>query len=784
MFSILLVGIAVTAHLFSGVSASFQAPVGSGQAADQAANGAATPARTCALIGVVTAPDEARLPGVSVTLKNVDTGWTLVVVTASHGGYSGSGLPAGEYEVSAQLAGFETQVAPRVALAPGETREVDLALKLAGVAETVDVVGTLAKASIETAEIRESSARDVGEALSRMNGMSLVRKGAIANDVALHGFQSRNLTVLVDGERIYGACPNGMDPALFHADFAEVDHLEVGKGPFDMKYQGSLGGLVNVVTRAPGKGLHASPSLAVGSWGYVNPSTTVAYGTRAASALGGFSYRTADPYRDGSGALFTQYANYRPDTVGSTSFDVRTGWARVVVTPWSGHTVQAAYTRQQSDHVLYPYLLMDGVTDDADRVTANYSFASHDGAVQAVSVRAYYSAVDHYMTDALRVSAANVPRAYSMATQADTMTTGAHAEVVIRGVTTGVELFRRAWDATTVMAGSKYVPQYGIPFVNIDNIGAFVEYERPIGDRTTLSAGGRVDWSRSAADAAKANTDLYYAYQGTRAVSASDAGPSGKARVVRRVGDRLEISAGVGHTFRVPDPQERYFALKRMGNDWVGNPLLTPTTNTGLQLGATYRYRRLLASFSASEDWLTGYITVHAQKKVNGVAGIMNSSARSYENVGARMTNAEFNLTLPLTDRLFATVNGYYTRGTKNTDPANGITSANVAEIAPPAGAVSLRYDRVVFFAEAQGVFSAGQSHVDTDLQEAPTPGYGLANLRVGGQLKGLRLTLALDNVFDRLYINYNSFQRDPFRTGVRVREPGRNLYASAAYRF
>lgn len=144
----------------------------------------------------------------------------------------------------------------------------------------------------------------------------------------------------------------------------------------------------------------------------------------------------------------------------------------------------------------------------------------------------------------------------------------------------------------------------------------------------------------------------------------------------------------------------------------------------------------------------------------------------------------EFSLTCPFTDRLFATVSGSYTRGTKDTDPAAGITSPNVAEIPPASGTVSLRYDRAVVFAEAQGVFTAPQDRVDTDLQEVPATGYSVLNLRVGGQKQSLRLTIALDNVFNRLYVNYNSFQRDPYRTGVRVREPGRNLYANLSYRF
>jgi iron complex outermembrane receptor protein len=527
-----------------------------------------------------------------------------------------------------------------------------------------------------------------------------------------------------------------------------------------------------------------SPSFSAGSWGYVNPSAVVSWGSSRASVLGGYSYRAADPYRDGSGALFTSYANYRPDAMDSQSFDIDTGWGRAYFSPVAGHSVQAAYTRQQADHVLYPYLLMDGLTDNADRFNVSYAAARDGARVKAISARAYYSAVEHWMTDALRVSSAGAAREYSMATEANTATSGGNVEVVIGGATAGVEAFRREWDATTALAGSKYAPQYSIPFVATDHVGVFTDYEGRLGDSTTLAAGGRFDYSHSAADAAKANTDLYFAYNGTRSVAASDSGASGKIRVTRQFGSSLDIQAGLGHTFRVPDPMERYFALKRMGNDWVGNPALQPTRNTGLQAGATYRHGLALATVSVSHDWVSDFINVHGQRKINTVPGVMNPMARSYMNVDARLLTGEFALTWPFTDHLSSAVRGSYTRGTKDTDPAAGITSPNLAEIPPANGIVSLRYDRAVVFVEAQGVFAADQDRVDTDLKEAPTPGYGVMNLRAGGQLKKLRLTIALDNVFNRLYVQHNSFQRDPYRTGVRVPEPGRNLYASISYRF
>ncbi len=83
-----------------------------------------------------------------------------------------------------------------------------------------------------------------------------------------------------------------------------------------------------------------------------------------------------------------------------------------------------------------------------------------------------------------------------------------------------------------------------------------------------------------------------------------------------------------------------------------------------------------------------------------------------------------------------------------------------------------------------EGIFSAEQTRVDSDLLETPTPSYGVLDVRVGGGRRNLRVTLAIENVLNTLYVDYLSYQRDPFRSGVRVREPGRNVYANLSFRF
>jgi iron complex outermembrane receptor protein len=285
-----------------------------------------------------------------------------------------------------------------------------------------------------------------------------------------------------------------------------------------------------------------------------------------------------------------------------------------------------------------------------------------------------------------------------------------------------------------------------------------------------------------------ANTGLYRAYHGVAATNAVDTYPSGKVRLSYEARPGLTLSGGVGRTVRVPDPQERYFGLRRMGTDWVGNPFLKPTKNTGVEMNVAYRAGRLFVNASAHRDALDDAIGVYQQARRIAVAGVMNTSARSFRNVDATMSGAEIEAVFPLTDRLFLAGDVAVVRGRQHVDKAAGINSPWLSEMPPTRSRLALRYERRGTrwngFAEVEGVYSARQSHVDTDLRESPTAAYGVANARVGGALGRLRLAVGVANLFDTTYGEHLSYQRDPFRSGVRVFEPGRNVYANLSVVF
>ncbi len=318
--------------------------------------------------------------------------------------------------------------------------------------------------------------------------------------------------------------------------------------------------------------------------------------------------------------------------------------------------------------------------------------------------------------------------------------------------------------------------------------GAFVEYTRRLADSLTLDLGGRLDTTRSEADAAKANTALYLAYQGRSQTSASDTYPSGKVRLAYKAAESLTITGGLGHTVRVADPQERFFALRRMGSDWVGNPFLVPTRNTGVEVGASWRTGILFLNAVVHRDALSDTVGVYDQARVNTVPGVTNLSARSYRSVDATLTGAEVQAVASISDRLFASADVSYVQGRQAANPAAGVNSEWLAEMPPTRSRVALRYEQRVtrgsLFAEIEGIYSAEQSHVDTDLHESETPAYALLGARVGGSFRRARFSVGLSNLLDRTYTEHLSYQRDPFRTGAKVYEPGRNVYANLAWAF
>ncbi len=722
----------------------------------------------------------------------------------------GGAVPAGAEETGAAV------VAPAAAEAPAPAATA-LAVAAPAVPEAVTLgkealVGEIVVKgrrgartdSLEAREVRERGARDLGEALSSLPSIDKVRKGGVANDLVLRGMKKDDVAVTIDGAKVHGACPSRMDPPAFHLDWSEVDVVQVKRGPFDVTQAGGLAGAVDVRTRHGRPGLGTELHLEGGSAGTFASSLTGSWGTPDVDVLLGAAYKEGSPYVMGDGRNFTEAvpaktatgapnpARFRDTSDGQQAYRIGSGFARVGVAPAHGQRLEVGYTRQSAPRALYPYLKMDGVADDTDRLTARWS-ADALGPV-AATVQGYWSRVAHDMTDVWRCSGTATPasctgaraRDYSMGTFARSEVWGGQAElrggdaartVAWKG---GADFYVRSWDNRTERAqmGGMYAVEASIPDVRITGAGLYAEGRRTLGGdgaRTRLTAGARLDLAHS--EARTDRTDLYRVFYVPESLELrrDDVLFGGNVQVERDLTASLAAWAGYGHASRVPDPQERYIALSgMMGNpDWVGNPALSPTQSDEIDLGVTWKAPGLLVKAQAFHAWYANYVDL---AQVSIATGMGTRTARTYENVRARTFGGEATGRVALPARLSVAAGLSFTRGLNET------AGTSLAEIPPLKGTLSLRWDDGRFFVEAAEAFAARQGFVDASLGEQSTAAWWTTSLKAGAGFRGVKVYAMVQNLFDRFYVEHLSYQRDPFAAGLKVPEPGRTFLLAAHY--
>lgn len=643
-------------------------------------------------------------------------------------------------------------------------------------------------------EVRESPARDIGEALQNVPGLSSVRKGAIANDIVLRGFQGDNLNVFLDGVRLHGGCPSRMDPPSFHFDFAEVESITIIKGPYDLSNPGSLAGTIDAISKTPKSGPAANLNLSYGSFNYLDGSATASYGGEKIDGLLGYAHKSSDVPEDGDGKLLTDIYpstspnRYRLDSIDSKAYETDTFWIKSGAKIGAGRS-ELGYSYQDADRILYPALLMDADYDRTHRLNWMTTLENPSEMMSKLFFQAWYNQVDHLMDDTSRMSSMPsmmVTRDYMMQTDAETMTFGTKLNGDIPmgpGVlTTGVDFYQRNWNATNEMAMWKnYEPQPMIPDVDVNNFGAFAEYNWPLALSLNLKGGARFDYTKVVAqDLSDARlASLYQPYFSSDLDSETDfSEPSANLQLTLQATDALEIFTGIASASRTPDQQELFIGLQRGGTakNWLGNPALDAPRNNQVDLGAKWTGSKIFASASVFYSSVNDYINVADAADPDGAGSLIR--ARTYENIDAEIWGAEFGGQIALPFDLFAKGTLSYVHGENND------TNQPLSEIPPLSGSLSLRYDNGSYFVEAMERFASAQDRVDTSLDEEETAGWGVTDVKAGVNWQRWGLTGGINNLFDKYYLSHLSYQRDPFQSGVKVPEMGLFVYLNLSYRF
>ncbi|MGC9286589.1 MAG: TonB-dependent receptor [Hydrogenobaculum sp.] len=626
--------------------------------------------------------------------------------------------------------------------------------------------------------LSRNNSLDLAQALNKEVGIFNYSKGVIANDIVLNGLNRDNINLLIDGTRIYGACPARMDVPAFHIPLNFIQGVKIVYGPYDITHQGSMGGLIDVKTIYPKLGFHSNLSFNANSYGFLNPNVEASYNNGKFYFVAGYSFKTAEPYKDAHGVKITNYIPNEYKSTPTHDFNINSYMAKFGFTPTTDTDIGLSYIKQSANNVLYPFLSMDAIYDRSNIVNFHIDKDNISKDLKNIRFKTYYTDVYHLMTNQFRQT-----RMY-MATYARTKTYGSSISADILNTDFGIDFYRRNWYAANQIP-SRMTPPYIIPDVFITNLGAFAKKSFLVFKNLKLSLGLRIDNTKSSPDGSLiAKNSSYmtrYNYKSLYGVNPSDKTDtylSGYIKLEKPLSENNTFYAGFGHTVRVPDPEERYIYFINMGKYWIGNPNLKPAKNNEVDVGFSSKYDKFSLNLDAYYRYIEDYITITQFKQGTNMIN-------EYWNTTAFMDGLNIDTSYRLTKTISLDSKTSYVRGYQITNKSKHITSPNLPDIPPLREILSLRYDDKKYFGTIETILDSTQNKVNTDLKEQKIPGYGIINVYGGLNLEnGASITLGIDNLLNQEYYSYNDYYSNPFNEGVKLPEPGRTFYINVQYSF
>ncbi|MFD2915780.1 TonB-dependent receptor [Psychroserpens luteus] len=634
--------------------------------------------------------------------------------------------------------------------------------------------------------------KNVADLFNNINGFSVIKRGNYAIDPSFRAAQYEQLNIQYDGgTKAMHACPNRMDPITTHIIPEEIAKIEIIKGPYTVRYGATFGGIVNLVTQKPDYedyGLHGKVSAGYESNG--NSLVNLAqlqYIQEKYDIVANAGYRDFGNYEDGDGIEI-------PSSFRSTDYGVKFGYNFS-----DDQRLQAHWRQSFGRDVLHAALPMDTEYDNSSILSLDYKLDHIGKVVKSLTAKAYYSYVDHLMTNDNRPSFMMMEASSAV----DATTTGGKLELNWKpleklNVFSGLDAMHIARDGgrtrlVKIMNGNPLpMPMTFNDKVwqdsYITDLGVFTEAKYSINSKTIFTAGIRYDNVTSDIQDPEADFAEMYDLE-----KRTEHNVSGTVSVKNRVSDNFTLEAAYGRGIRSANMIERFINHFTVGQDpyeYIGNPNLKAEVNNQFEIG--FKGREPLKNgfdsftyetsfyYSFFENYIVGVIDPTISRKFNPTADptsvkVFQNIDEAYKTGFEAMAQVDF-----LKDYYFKTEFAYVYA--KNKDLAESLP------LTPPfTTKLSLGFQKEKFWGNIQYNLVSKQDNISRSFGETETDGYQTLDLRFGVKpIKNITLGIAVINALDEAYNNHLNFsftnQADFGRTPIT--EPGRNFSAFLQYKF
>jgi hypothetical protein len=232
-----------------------------------AANAVAQQA-TAKIVGTVTDPQGAVVPGVKITVTNTATNVGSEATTGKDGFYQVLDLPIGTYRIVARYQGFRSMEETTAPLEINQALRVDIHLEVGAITEQVVVEGKAAGVETVNPTLGESiTARPIVN--MPLNGrdaltLALLQPGVTDDNPddtsASHGFniaggRTDSVTYLLDGGVNNDLVDNG---AVYDPNPDSIAEFRILTSNYTAEYGRSGAGIISVVTKSGANAFHGS----------------------------------------------------------------------------------------------------------------------------------------------------------------------------------------------------------------------------------------------------------------------------------------------------------------------------------------------------------------------------------------------------------------------------------------------------------------------------------------------------------------------------------------------
>lgn len=621
---------------------------------------------------------------------------------------------------------------------------------------------------------------------ARLNGMSLIKRGAYALEPQVNGFSGGQLNVTIDGMRMFGACTDKMDPITSYIEPSNLKNITVKQGTSSCNTGCNIGGAVDMTLLEPTTDSTQAQfaSIAVGYESISrskNVLMSVGLNKNSWSWLLDGVYRKNENYRDGNNT-----------EIAFSQFEKTNIHSALMFTPNTQHSFKADFLIDAGHNIGYPALPMDVSLARALLFALEYQ---HKATTQ-LKAKIYFNEVLHTMDDSKRDSLyflKNPPVGKSdsvymrMDMPGKSSTLGAYAQLTIpwnekNKLTLKADNYTNnsVAEMTMHMRYAGFAPEKPMymqtwPAMLRNVTGLFVENNSYITDKLSLNINGRMDVNidHLQSEYGQQQFSIFnYALEKTQSTLVKSLNCSGQYRF----DNHLSLIASTGYAERMPTIGERlgfYLFNAYDGYDYIGNPNLKPEKSNFFRLDVQFSNSTLKVNLNQSISFIHDYIMGQTNTGIPSM-NFYSNGTRVYTNIPtAKLYSADLQLLYSPLRSLSVFVLSKFTFGEINNQHPMPL-------VAPLKNIVAIQYAKENWELQAECESALAQNRINVAYGERVTPAYAVFNVKSAYRFSLWKVAcnagLGVTNLLNKVYYEHLDWGR--------INRPGRSveLYLKMSY--